>query len=221
MRNNSKRIFRAANAVVESLERRQLLSVALVGNVLTVTGTEGNDVVLIKLISGDASRLKVVDNGVASVFNVADIDHVVVNARGGDDRVTVSQVNGAVDTPMDISGGAGNDTLLGGEGADTLRGNGGNDLIDAHGSADVHIAGGIGDDTLIANAGNDTLMGGDGRDLLVSGTGNDSLDGGAGDDTLVGGSGADTLTGGLGNDLFTGVTGTDTVTDKGPGDIQD
>ncbi|MFM9829787.1 MAG: beta strand repeat-containing protein, partial [Sphingomonas sp.] len=82
---------------------------------------------------------------------------------------------------VNVSGGAGNDTLTGGVGNDTLNG-------------------GAGVDTLVGGAGLDTLSGGDGNDTLDGGTGNDTLNGDAGNDTLTGGDGNDTINGGAGND---------------------
>lgn len=65
----------------------------------------------------------------------------------------------------DVSGGAGNDTLVGS-------------------AADNELDGGAGDDTISGGDGNDGLNGGAGRDVI---------DGGAGRDDLVGGAGADTF----------------------------
>lgn len=76
-------------------------------------------------------------------------DHaVLVDAKGGNDRITGSQFN---DT---LNGEAGNDILRGGDGADL-------------------IAGGLGRDILSGNAGDDILIGGAGRDILLGGRGHD------------------------------------------------
>lgn len=81
---------------------------------------------------------------------------------------------------LDLTGGAGNDTLVGGAGNDTLRGGDGNDLL----------AGGAGDDLLVGGNGDDTLVGGAGHDTLIGGAGDDTLVVDA-SDIALGGSGAD------------------------------
>jgi Ca2+-binding RTX toxin-like protein len=93
---------------------------------------------------------------------------------------------------IDLSAGAGNDTVYGAGWADRLVGNGGDDYFSGLG-------------------GDDTAFGGDGRDTLLGGTGNDLLEGGAGDDTIDGGAGDDTIDGGAGRDLLFGGAGDDIV----------
>jgi len=69
-------------------------------------------------------------------------------------------------TAVNLTGGAGKDSLSGGQKADVLQGGGGND-------------------SLYGYAGNDQLLGGLGNDLIVGGSGNDTMDGGAGADRYV------------------------------------
>lgn len=88
---------------------------------------------------------------------------------------------GSTNTPIQLLGGSGNDTLNGGSG----------------GSGGAVVEGGAGDDYLLAvgyndarfytwvASGNDTLSGGDGDDTLVAWTGNDRLTGGGGADTFL------------------------------------
>jgi Ca2+-binding RTX toxin-like protein len=73
----------------------------------------------------------------------------------------------AMDLPVTVIGGAGDDHILTVGGDDSIDGGAGNDSISAY----------SGDDTLVGGAGDDTLMGGIGDDLI---------DGGDGDDVLVG-----------------------------------
>ncbi|HEY0212334.1 MAG TPA: calcium-binding protein [Paenirhodobacter sp.] len=113
------------------------------------------------------------------------------------------EIANRLNTPLNLQGTAGNDTLQGQLGADTLFGGVGNDLLLGDAGND-HLLGGDGDDTLVGNADDDTLEGGNGNDLLYGGSGNDLLLGDAGNDTLWGGSGNDTLRGGTGNDLLYG-----------------
>jgi Ca2+-binding RTX toxin-like protein len=140
-------------------------------------------------------------------------------------------------TMTDITGLAGNDSLIGTDGADTLDGLLGLDTL----------SGGKGDDLYVVdNAGDKIIEGTDvGRDRILasvsvimatnveeldllgganlSATGNTSanrmrgnigdnkLDGGNGDDILDGGAGADSLLGGAGNDVLIGGSGSDTL----------
>lgn len=98
-----------------------------------------------------------------------------VTAGALDDTVNVVATgDGAVDIPVRLFGGAGDDQLRGGVASDLLDG-------------------GAGDDQLLGRAGNDTLEGGDGNDVLDGGDGADELTGGAGADDLVGGPGVDTV----------------------------
>lgn len=68
-------------------------------------------------------------------------------------------------TPVTITAGAGDDTLIGGGGADTLIGTGGNDTLTA----------GSGNTRLIAASGNVTMIGGSGHDIYQGGPGNDTI----------------------------------------------
>jgi hemolysin type calcium-binding protein len=68
-------------------------------------------------------------------------------------------------TPVLMTGGAGNDTLLGGGGNDTLVGAGGNDALTA----------GTGNTRLIAASGNVTMTGGSGRNTYQGGPGADTI----------------------------------------------
>ena len=88
---------------------------------------------------------------------------IQVFGRGGNDTITLNESNGALPAAQ-LSGGAGNDTLLG---------KGGNDL-------------------LFGGAGNDTLIGGDGTPLLSPSTSarpriSSSTNGG--DDVIIAGNG--------------------------------
>jgi Ca2+-binding RTX toxin-like protein len=82
-------------------------------------------------------------------------------------------VNGSSPTPtptptpgQNISGTAGNDSIVGGSGNDFLAGN-------------------SGDDSIVGGAGNDTIFGDGGNDWIEGGAGNDSVSGGGGQDSIV------------------------------------
>jgi Ca2+-binding RTX toxin-like protein len=114
-------------------------------------------------------------------------DAIVVNARDGDDVVTLS--GSATSTTVD-----GLTTVVTATGADpqdrlVVNGLEGNDVLSAQatsaGTIAVTLDGGIGDDVLIGGPGNDTLQGGPGDDILIGGPGLDVLDGGAGNNILL------------------------------------
>jgi hemolysin type calcium-binding protein len=93
-----------------------------------------------------------------------------VNGGEGDDTVSVSS---AIELPVTMRGGPGNDTLVGGSGPDKLIGGEGNDKIAGRGGSDV-LYGGPGSDELLGGAGNDVLRGGSG-DILLGGSGHNTV----------------------------------------------
>jgi Ca2+-binding RTX toxin-like protein len=93
-----------------------------------------------------------------------------VNGGEGDDTVTVSS---AIELPVTMRGGAGNDTLVGGSGPDKLIGGSGNDKLAGRGGDDL-IFGGPGSDELLGGAGNDVLRGGS-TDVLLGGSGHNTV----------------------------------------------
>src|SRR5262245_29703306 len=153
--------------------------------VLTVFGDNlDNNIVISRnaagviLVNGGAIPIL---GGTATVANTALIQGF---GQGGNDTITLSEVNGALPR-ANLFGGAGNDTLTGGSGGDMLFGQGGND-------------------TLLGKGGNDLLFGGADNDTLTGGDGDDQVFGESGDDRMVWNPGDDT-------DLNEGGTGTDTV----------
>lgn len=94
-----------------------------------------------------------------------------VNAGRGDDVVGVTK---AVEVPVTLRGGAGDDRLYGGSGADKMIGGDGDDRIGGRAGDDL-IYGGRGNDILRGGGGNDVVRGGPGRDIAVGGAGRDSV----------------------------------------------
>jgi Ca2+-binding RTX toxin-like protein len=108
--------------------------------------------------------------------------------------LTFSGTTAETDGFLNITGGAGNDTISGGN------------------SNDV-ISGGAGADFITAFAGNDNLSGGAGNDTFAMGS-NFNFD-----DTIAGGDGTDTISAsGVVQDIaFLGVTGVETLQSSNPG----
>lgn len=125
---------------VERLEGRRLLSASvgavLLGGELRVTGTEGNDTIVVSLHAGDGTRLDVSLNGATSSFAVSAIRRIRIDGRDGNDSVRIDQSNGNISIPARLSGGEGDDTLVGGSGNDRLDGGDGDDALDGQGGND-------------------------------------------------------------------------------------
>src|SRR4051794_15269363 len=138
------------DALYESLESRQLLSVSLnpATNVLTVTGTSGDDTIKAVVVG---ITLRVTDNHKVSNFPVAKVARIVINAGAGDDAVTLDptvRIGATIDSGP--GGEAGNGTTPG----DQIQGGGGNDTI--YLEADFSGANGAaGDDTIVVTGGLD------------------------------------------------------------------
>jgi Ca2+-binding RTX toxin-like protein len=140
---------------------------------LTVTGTNGDDTIVLRLGAGDPNDLEVDVGGDGTAdasFNRADFDHIVVEAKKGDDTVSIDESNGVftVTGVTTLDGGRGNDTLLGGSGAETFMGGGGNDFVDGNRGNDIAFLG-AGDDTVQWDPGDgsDTVEGQSGKDALA------------------------------------------------------
>lgn len=93
-----------------------------------------------------------------------------INGGEGNDAFSVSS---AIELPVTMRGGPGNDTLVGGGGPDKLIGGEGNDKVAGRGGSDV-LYGGPGNDELFGGPGNDVLRGGS-TDVMVGGSGHNTL----------------------------------------------
>jgi len=151
--------------------------------VLTVFGDALNNSIV---ASRDAAGRILVNGGAVPVLGgtptVANTTLISVFGQGGNDTLTLSEVNGALPNAQ-LFGGAGNDVLTGGSGADQLFGQADND-------------------TLLGKGGNDLLFGGAGNDVLTGGDADDQMFGEAGDDRMIWNPGddSDLMEGGDGND---------------------
>lgn len=192
----------------ETLENRQHLSANLQFDTLVITGTSGNDRIM---VYRQGTRIYV-DQGLVGKpgltrrsFDASAVASLRMYGLGGND-VLVMQKSLMLPLPSIIDGGAGNDYISGASGMQTLIGGDGNDVIVANGGQNLML-GGAGNDRLIANGGENSLYGGDGNDTLTSTQGEDYLNGGAGNDTITG----DTFSmiiGGGGTDVITRVSPT-------------
>ncbi len=177
-----------ANAAVTSTFSAGTLSIngdSLDNNITISRNAAGNI-----LVNGGAVN---VIGGTPTVANTAKIQ---VFGLGGNDVVTISEVNGALPA-ANLFGGAGNDTLTGGSGNDQLFGQAGNDTLLGKGGFDL----------LFGGSENDTITGGDADDQSFGQSGDDRMIWNPGDDTDLneGGENTDTVevNGGNGTEQFT------------------
>ena len=176
---------------------------------LNVRGSDNNDTILIENRPGAAGRVNVRFGTLDPIsFAKNEFDLVVVDARGGNDTITVT----ATEISTSILGGTGNDRITGGSGRDTIEGGDGNDTISGGSGDTVNVlSGGIGNDTITGGQGNDVIDGGEGHDSLNGSGGNDSIFGRNGNDTINGGDSDDRIRGGAGNDSISGNDGNDRI----------
>jgi Ca2+-binding RTX toxin-like protein len=123
---------------------------------VTVTGTNGDDVVAIASVGG-----QIVVSGLQAqvILDHAEAgDKLVINGLGGDDVINASGLE-AGKVALQVNGGLGADIVIGSEGNDT-------------------VVGGDGDDTALLGAGNDTFVWNPGDD-------NDVVEGQGGIDTML------------------------------------
>ena len=140
---------------------------------LVVEGTNDADAIAVRLQAADSNTLQVDvgDDGSADFsFQRRKVARIIVDARGGDDRVRIDESNGFFtdSIPAALIGGDGNDTLAGGVGTDLLLGGDGNDTVDGNGGNDLAFLG-AGDDTFVWDPGD----------------GSDSIEGDGGTDTML------------------------------------
>jgi len=164
---------------------------------LTVNGDLLDNTVV---VSRNAAGVILVNSGAVATVGgtptVANTSQIQVFGLGGNDTITLSEVNGAL-PQANLFGGLGNDVLTTGSGADQLFGEAGNDTLLGKG----------GDDLLFGGNDNDTLIGGDGDDQMFGQAGNDRMIWNPGDDSdfMEGGAGTDTaeVNAGNGGEHFT------------------
>jgi Ca2+-binding RTX toxin-like protein len=203
-----------------------LREVRLVGDVLLVNGTSGNDTFTTgnfpignarRLLDGSGSTIPIqTDTGFVTSFTTVSgggtVRAVIVRTFGGADSINF----GNLDAPQVLLGGSGADTIVAGGSVtrgrpDEVRvfgGAGADNITTPYGSGpSLSVYAGAGDDYVYV--GSATVWGGSGNDQLIAGgwpnvffgeTGNDLLVGFADDsgvNILFGGAGDDTLIGGF------------------------
>jgi Ca2+-binding RTX toxin-like protein len=151
----------------------------LIGNVLTITGTDSKDTIVVKNHAPIDAKVDVVLNGVPQSFLRETIKSISISALAGNDSIDLRTIA----IPAKIYGGAGNDQIYGSQAADRISGGSGKDWI----------SGQAGNDTLYGDAANDRLFGDNGKDAIYAGTGIDYIRGGKSVDRITATIGVDDL----------------------------
>jgi Ca2+-binding RTX toxin-like protein len=156
---------------VEGMETRVLLAadITLLDRTLTMTGTEGNDVMAVTRVGYDDVRVTV--NALTRTFDMDDVDSYRMLGLGGDDQLTkTGAVKRAEGLGFSADAGTGNDTVRGTDmiirNAETLK--------DESGRIVATKVAGTNDQVVYGTAGNDAItlteQGGDGATLKVNTT---------------------------------------------------
>src|SRR6185369_7795339 len=152
-------------SVMEALSPRLMLSVTLVKDELHVDGTGSADRISVGA-TPFINALVVDDNNVLHYYALSAIKTMIINAKAGDDRVTVDPALNALGYQCVIYGGSGNDTLTGSGGKVHINGEEGNDRIRVYATVSGELIGENGRDCLYGSHTSDTIVGGGGNDKI-------------------------------------------------------
>ncbi|GAB5406689.1 MAG: hypothetical protein Aurels2KO_49200 [Aureliella sp.] len=188
--------------------------VQLDDGILTITGDLGEHSKDRVFLERQGSEIRVAirqGNGDSQEFEFPrrDVNRIDVNLGDGNDVLLVSS---NFRTPINVTGGQGNDWIETGWGSDTIVDLEGDNFVSSGPGRDEITTGdgrdriyaGAGRDLVKAGGGNDVVYAGDGADIVVGGAGHDWISGGSGRELLIGGPGCDILFGGDGQDLMIG-----------------
>jgi len=188
--------------VLESLDNRVLPSASLANGVLSIDGTDGRDVIVLRQVKeqlGVRGQLIDLNGTFVKWIPLASVTQIAVATGAGDDFINLTKAK----VPTSVNAGEGKDVVIGGANNDMILG----------GAGDDRLAGMRGDDDIFGGADNDRITGGRGNDQLYGEEGDDRVFGENGDDDNDGGTGNDLVRGGLGKDYNQGGGGVDVVHD--------
>lgn len=196
---------------IQPLESRMLFAAApgatLIDGVLKIQGISNRSNAIV-VTTTDPNTVSVNFNGTIAAFPLPQITRIEINGGKKNDKVTLSETAGPLNTGIKISTGDGADNITGDLTAIKVVGGAGNDKI----------TGSAGDDTIAGESGNDSIHGGDGDDYIQAGSGNDTVYGDAGHDDMYGSDGNDKIYGGEGYDTLDGGSGNDRLQDDNSDD---
>ena len=182
---------------------------------LTFTGSDAAEQVE---LAADGSSARVVAG--AAAIGTGTVERVGVNPLGGDDAVTVGDLEGTAvqELRADLAGESGGTAADAGSDRLILDGTAGDDSVNViSNTSEVFVIGSMFVTARHADPARDelTINGLAGKDRIEAGGAANAfklvVDGGAGDDNLTGGAGADVLNGGDGDDFVDGRRGDDTI----------
>lgn len=176
-----KKASRGTGLHIESLDSRRLFA-----STLQLGGTSGADEIYVFVVG---NYYQVSNNDVITNYPINSVSGISIAGGNGNDDL---EVNMAVNVPVSISGGNGDDIVFGGSGNDVLYGNDGLDYMRGKNGNDFVDAG---------NGANGTYS------LTYGDNGNDTIYGGNQDDKMYGGTGSDTLYGNDGRNIYCGNDG--------------
>lgn len=154
---------------------QQLPTARLVNGTLQITGTAGDDSILVQQFGQQIQVFATIASVQSRIFVGRNVQRINASGAAGNDTIVVHP---SIKLAATLQGGFGNDTLTGGGGADILIGGDGDDFLSGRGGNDV-LSGNDGIDQLFGDWGNDILLGGLGLDLLSDSGGRDLLIGGS------------------------------------------
>jgi len=163
------------------LENESGIRTLLSEGLLSIEGTDSDD----NIVVSEVGEYLVID-GFQRQFAIADVQWLVVDARGGNDEVLIEGTERSSSILTLVDGGTGDDVIISSLGVNALVGGDGNDIITGSPLND-YITGGSGDDSLHGGDGDDVIEGTDGDDTIYGDGGHDLIEGGAGRDAIWGG----------------------------------
>lgn len=210
---------KAARTVIESLERRALLTATLINGELTLTSVRFGGETYTVTFDGTNYTVDIASEGFHAQYPAAALTSLVISTNNaGMDTLPgdLIDIDATVLLPTTILGTKRDDFIVCGNGPtkviiptnDQTRGDGADFIVGGAGNDEINAGDGrpqrgmvpAEDDTVFGGAGNDLLRGqaspnpDDLGDILIGGAGNDTLIGGVGRDLMDGGAGIDLLT---------------------------
>src|SRR5687768_5641233 len=114
--------------LLESLAPRLLLAADLVGTQLNITGTAGDDVIIVGLNKRFINLLTITFNDAqVAHYALSALTKIDIDCGDGNDKVWIDSALDPMLYASNIRGGSGDDMITAGAGADTVDGGDGND----------------------------------------------------------------------------------------------
>lgn len=123
---------------LESLESRRLMAANVWRGALTVSGSPGNDTIVVQRNAQDSRTIEVIENGqVTSSVPLSSIRSIRIDGGNGDDVIRVDQANGRIALPTTLYGGVGDDEFVAAAGINRIDGGTGRNVYESGGGRDI------------------------------------------------------------------------------------